>query len=96
MGEKTLNILEYFRKLNDPVSKKYLISEVKREWSGIWKTLFLLLFFPVLSLFVFFLLSDKKSSPSYRHFRSQLLHYTVCFFFRLDGSRYFLGYSSVF
>ena len=36
MGEKIRNILEYFRKLTLPVSKKYLIGEVKREWSGIF------------------------------------------------------------
>ena len=63
MGEKPQNILEFFGKLNHPVSKKYLINEVKREWSGIWKTLFFLPFLScfVLFLFVFFfLLSHKK------------------------------------
>ena len=40
---------------------------------------FSFLFCFVFVVFFFFALSQKSSSPNYRHFRSYLLHYTVFF-----------------
>ena len=80
MGEKTQNVLEFFRKLNHPYLKSILSmkltgSEVHME-NAIFPPFSFLFCFVFVCLF-FFCFSQKSSSPNYRCFRSYLLHYKV-------------------